>query len=566
MSKKVGKDGSPVAAIPEGDANRGRRKLILQGSAVAGGLAAFAAGYGETVVKAVKGLATGSAGVATAHGTRGNSLIPEFRIDPVTGVLTTQPGETVGPSSCMGCWTQCGVRVRVDTKSNRILRVAGNPYHPLATTHPAPMEKPVREVYAMLGGESGLEGRATSCARGSSMFELQNSPYRILSPMKRVGARGEGKWKTISFEQLIEEVCEGGNLFGEGHIDGLRAIFDSKTLIDPENPEYGPKSNQLLFTDASNEGRTPLIARFAQQSFGTVNLSNHGAYCGQSLRVGAAAALGALGAMPHGKPDWSSALFGLFIGAAPAQSGNPFQRQARELAEARTRSEDTFRYVVVSPVLPTSSSFAAGSGNRWVAVKPAGDLALAMGLIRWILENARFDARALSQPGPAAMAAAGEASWTNATHLVIADPKHPRFGTCVRGVDLGWPKPGDEKAPDVYVVRLPDGTLAPHTVVSPAELFVDLLVTLPALGDDPVRVASALTLLREESLRKTLDEYADLCGVPRAEIERRHNERIRLLYRLRDLDAQHPGRKLERTRRPRAGCRSVWPVWSRAKI
>ena len=519
MSKIVDRDVSPAGAKPGIGARAARRKLILQGSAVAGGLAAFAAGYGETVVKAVKGLATGTAGIPTAHGTRGNSLTPEFRIDPVTGVLTTQPGETVGPSSCMGCWTQCGVRVRVDTRSNRILRVAGNPYHPLATTNPAPMEKPVREVYAMLGGESGLEGRATSCARGSSMFEQQNSPYRILTPMKRVGARGEGQWKTISFEQLIEEVCEGGNLFGEGHVDGLRAILDHQTLIDPENPEYGPKSNQLLFTDASNEGRTPLIRRFAQQSFGTVNFSNHGAYCGQSFRIGAAAALGSLSAMPHGKPDWSSARFGLFIGAAPAQSGNPFQRQGRELAQARTRREDAFRYVVVSPVLPTSSSFAAGSGNRWVAVKPAGDLALAMGLIRWILENARFDARALSQPGPAAMAAAGEASWTNATHLVFADPKHPRFGTCVRGADMGWPKEGDEKTPDVYVVQLADGTFAPHTVASSAELFVDMPLAMSALGGDPVRIASALTMLREQALRLSLDEYAEQCGVPRAEIE-----------------------------------------------
>ncbi len=503
----------------KGKSDSTRRKLIVQGGVAAGGLAAFAAGYGDTVYKAVKGLVTGSAGVATAHGTRGNSLTPEFRIDPVTGVLTTQPGQTVSPSSCLGCWTQCGVRVRVDTASNRILRVAGNPYHPLATTHPAAMQTPVREVYAMLGGETGLEGRATSCARGSSMSEQQNSPYRVLAPLKRAGARGEGKWKTISFEQLIEEVCEGGNLFGEGAIGGLRAIFDNKTLIDPDNPEYGPVSNQLLVTDASNEGRTPLINRFAQQSFGTVNVSNHGAYCGQSFRVGAGAALGDIAGMPHGKPDWSHAEFGLFIGAAPAQSGNPFQRQARELAEARTRPQNPFKYIVVSPVLPTSSSFSAGSGNRWVAVKPASDLALAMGLIRWILDNQRFDAHALSQPGPAAMAAAGEFSWTNATHLVVADPKHVRFGTCLRGVDLGWPKPGDDKAPDVYVVQQADGSLVPHTVVGPAELFVDEQLSIAALGQAPVRVCSALAMLREQAAQKTLDQYAELCGVPRTEIE-----------------------------------------------
>ena len=107
------------------------------------------------------------------------------------------------------------MRLRVDVKENRILRVAGNPYHPLATTRPAAMETPVREVYAQLGGDNGLEGRATSCARGSAMLEQLHSPYRVLQPLKRVGPRGAGKWQTISFEQLVQEVCEGGDLFGE---------------------------------------------------------------------------------------------------------------------------------------------------------------------------------------------------------------------------------------------------------------------------------------------------------------------------------------------------------------
>lgn len=504
----------------EDKTNVDRRKLIVRGGVAAGGLAAFAAGYGETVSRAVKGLATGTAGTPTAHAVRGNSLTPEFRIDATTGLLSTQPGQVVSPSSCLGCWTQCGVRVRVDTETNRILRVAGNPYHPLATTNPAPMEKPVREVYAMLGGDHGLEGRATACARGSAMQEQHTSPYRVLTPLKRVGARGEGKWESISFEQLIAEVCEGGDLFGEGHVEGLRAIYDNKTLIDEQNPEYGPLSNQLLFTDAANEGRTPLVKRFAEQSFGTVNVSNHGSYCGQSFRVGAGAAMADMRGMPHGKPDWSNASFGLFIGAAPAQSGNPFQRQGRELAEARARKENTFRYIVVSPILPTSSSLAAGSGNRWQPVLPGTDLALVMGIIRWIIENERYDAVALSQPGPAAMKAAGEASWTNATHLVIADPDHPRYGSFLRGADLAWAK-ADEQDEDVFVVLNQKGEFVPHTQASPATLFADTTVQLVGepVGSSPVRVCSSLVLLKAEAEQKTIAEYAELCGVPQADLE-----------------------------------------------
>ncbi|WP_313295717.1 tetrathionate reductase subunit A [Diaphorobacter sp.] len=507
-------------------ANNSRRTLLRTGL-VAGGMTAFAAGYGETLVRGAKGLVKGTSGVATASATRGNSLVPEFRIDPVTGLLDTQPGQTVSPSSCLGCWTQCGVRVRVDNQSNRIIRIAGNPYHPLATTRPAPMETPVREVYAMLGGDNGLEGRATSCARGSSMLEHQTAPHRVLTPLKRVGKRGSGQWKSISFEQLIKEICDGGDLFGEGHVDGLRAIRDVQTLIDPENPEYGPKANQLLVTDASNEGRTPLLKRFAGQAFGTVNVANHGAYCGQSYRVGTAAALGNIPGMPHGKPDWKNSRFGLFIGTAPAQAGNPFQRQGRELAEARSREENTYQYVVVSPLLPTSSSHASGDNNRWLPIKPGTDLALALAMIRWIFDNERYDAKFLAQPGPAAMAAAGESSWSNATHLLVNDPKHPRFGQFLRGADMGWPMPApvDEKTPaeDVYVVRLADGKLAPHTTDQPAELFVEMQFTPVAReGEEApaeMPVCTSLVKLREEAGRKSLQEYSDICGVPVAEIE-----------------------------------------------
>lgn len=513
------------------DADVARRRLLLRGGAVAGGLAAFAAGYGQTVARGAKGLMNGTSGTATASATRGNSLTPEFHIDPVTGQLTTQPGQVVSPSSCLGCWTQCGVRVRIDTETNSILRVAGNPYHPLATTNPAPMDTPVREVYAMLGGDNGLEGRATSCARGSAMMAHQKAEHRVLTPLKRVGPRGSGQWQSISLEQLVKEISEGGNLFGEGHVEGLASIRDVQTLIDADNPEYGPKANQLLVTDASNEGRTPLINRFARQAFGTVNVSNHGAYCGQSYRVGTAAALGDIAGMPHGKPDWKNSRFGLFIGTAPAQAGNPFQRQGRELAEARSRNEDTYKYVVVSPVLPTSSSYASGDNNRWLPIKPATDLALVLGMIRWIIENERYDAQFLRQPGPAAMAAADEASWSNASHLLIDDPQHPRFGQFLRGADMGWPMPApvDEKTPaeDVYVVQLADGSLAPHTSAQPADLWVQgraVKLQVPAQGDAAATevelpVSTSMVKLREAAQQMTLQQYSDICGVPVEEME-----------------------------------------------
>ncbi len=58
-----------------------RRKLLTRGGIAAGGLATFATGYGDTLSNAIRGLASGTAGKATADAVRGNSLQPEFLSD-----------------------------------------------------------------------------------------------------------------------------------------------------------------------------------------------------------------------------------------------------------------------------------------------------------------------------------------------------------------------------------------------------------------------------------------------------------------------------------------------------
>ncbi|QLB19068.1 hypothetical protein A6B41_06235 [Mannheimia granulomatis] len=73
---------------------------------------------------------------------------------------------------------------------------------------------PIAKAEVLLAGESGIENRSTACTRGAAFLDSINSPYRITQPLKR----GEGKWQTISFEQLVEEVVNGGNLFCEGEV------------------------------------------------------------------------------------------------------------------------------------------------------------------------------------------------------------------------------------------------------------------------------------------------------------------------------------------------------------
>ncbi len=323
--------------------------------------------------------------------------------------------------------------------------------------------------------------------------------------MKRVGKRGEGKWQRISFEQLIAEVVE-GDLFGEGHVDGLRAIRDLETPIDARQPGLGPKANQLLVTNAGDDGRDSFLRRFAQNSFGSKNFGAHGAYCGLAYRAGSGALMNDLDKNPHVKPDWEQVEFALFMGTSPAQSGNPFKRQARQLASARLRSE--FRYAVVAPALPLTTTLADDHGH-WIPVLPGTDSALAMAMIRWILDNRRYQAGYLAIPSEAAMQRAGEKSWTNATHLVIAE-RAPAGGAAS---DAG---PSERRRVGVAVGSQRRGELVPAEACDCAELWVTRTVTLH--DGAQVAVKSGFQCLKEAADKLSPKAYSRQCGVPVARI------------------------------------------------
>ncbi len=485
------------------------RRQWLKGSLALGGVVAFGASYHAVARKTLAGLVDGSAGKLTLDPISGNALPTEGRVGPQ---WQANPQQAVSMTQCFGCWTLCGLRVRVDTQQNKILRIAGNPYHPLSHDHHFPYQLPVGEALQRLGGEQGMTGRSTACARGATLLEGVDSPYRITEPMKRAGPRGSGKWQRISFEQLVAEVTEGGDLFGEGPVEGLRAIRDLDTPIDAKQPSLGPKANQLLVTNAGDDGRDAFIQRFAHQAFGTKNLGSHGAYCGLAYRAGSGALMGDLDKNAHVKPDWDNVRFALFLGTSPAQSGNPFKRQGRQLANARQR--DDFNYVVVAPALPLTTTL-ANQHNRWVPVLPGTDAALAMGIIRWIIEQQRFNHAYLAIPGEMAMQAAGERSWTNASHLVITTETHPLAGQFLRANMLsGEPVAEGEESP--VLAQAIDGALQPAAQMLQAELFVTQDVTLH--DGQKVQVQSGMTCLQQAAARFTLAEYSQQCGVPEATI------------------------------------------------
>ncbi|MGI1968372.1 tetrathionate reductase subunit A [Shewanella baltica] len=494
------------------------KRRFIKGAAVTGGVGLFAAGYSHTLAQMGKGVVNGTSGKSTQDPLHGNSLAPEYKVDLQSGQLISNDDQRVANTMCLGCWTKCGVRARIDQKTDKIIRISGNPYHPLSSREHIDFDTPIKTAFVGLSAfqEQGLQGRSTACARGNAMLEQLDSPHRVTQCLKRVGKRGSGQWQSISFEQLLNEVVEGGDLFGEGQVEGLRAIRDIATPLDANNPEYGPKANQLLVSNASDEGRDAIIKRFTFNSFGTRNFANHGAYCGFTYRAGAGALLDDLKKYAHLKPDWDHSEFLLFIGTSPQQSGNPFKRQARQLANARVNNSN-FSYVVVSPMLPNTSNQPCAGNNTWLPIRPATDSALAMGMLRWIIDNQRYAAEFLSAPNVDAAKASGYRGFSNAGFLIVSEPTHPRYGQYLFASDLGLPFEGKAygEQDSQLVVDATSGEVVLANQSQKAKLDVNQSVDTPK---GAIAVKSSFQLLSEAAHSFEMAHYAKECDISEAQI------------------------------------------------
>lgn len=436
----------------------------------------------------------------------GNAAQPEYSIQD--GKVNVNDQYLLANTMCNGCTTHCGVRVKIDKSTGKVIRVTGNPYNPLSTNPWLDYDKPLKDSFAWVSSTSDKINRSTVCARGNSVFDKIDDHFRVLTPLKRVGKRGENKWQPISLEQALKEIVEGGNLFGEGQVDGLAAIRDIKTPIDPQNPDYGPKSQQLACIGAVDDGRQNFVVQRFLLSFGSKNMANHMSICGLSMRAGSAAFLGDFEGYPHLKPDFDECEFVINWGTAPGQAGNPFKLMGKLLANSR--SEKNLRYATITPVLTNSDSIAASDRSTWIPVKPQGDLALAMGMIRWIIENKRYNADYLSIPSAEAMKQAKEGSFSNASCLVVVEKNHP-----LEGKFLFQPTPpakeGDQPGKNYYCLDAETGDLRLTSETIKAKLLVDQTVTL---NGQSIAVKSSFKLLEEAAMTKTLHEYSEISGVP----------------------------------------------------
>lgn len=303
------------------------RRLLLTAGAAGVGLAAAGAGLRETALR-----------VAGGAGAPPRALTPEAWVDPATGAVVANPQQFMAHVACAA--GDCGARLRVDRVTGRVLRITGNPYHPLSADPALPAATTLRAAIAALSRrrESGLAQRATVCARGAELPLGPDAPDRLRTPLKRVGPRGGEQWQPIGFEQLVREVVDGGDLFGEGKVEGLRGV--------------GP----VLLVAGHEDGRTG-FARAVLGAFGNA-----------ALRVQHP---------PLPRPDLREAAFVIVFGST-LPGGLP----GRQIAERRAAGK--LVTVLIDAVLGPADNLAVGAASRWLPIRPGTEAVLARALIRQI--------------------------------------------------------------------------------------------------------------------------------------------------------------------------------------
>ena len=466
-------------------------------------------------------------------------------------------------SVCLGCNTGCPTKVKI--QNGHIVKIDGNPYTPWNLMPHLSYNTPLAEAATRDGA---------ICPKGQAGLMTVNDPYRIKKVLKRTGPRGSRQWETINFHQAVEEIVNGGKLFskvkGEENrtveglkdimalkdksvaeemayaVDEITASHDEKerhekvtafkkkfadhldVLIDPDHPDLGPKNNQFLWMHGRlKAGREQFFKRFMQDGLGTVNFHGHTTICQGSLYFTGKAMSKQYGYdEKKKKADWSSgdkffwqadqhgAEFIIFAGSSPFEANYPLLR-VPNITEGITSGR--LKYAVIDPRYSKTCAHAW----KWIPNKPGTEGALALGMIRWIIENEKYDKKYLRGANKAAAQENGEPTLTNASWLVKIKDGEP--GAFLRASDIGLGKTrkttkiknksGVEETVsyefDPFIVLVNGKPVAfdneDETKAVNGDLFVDTRI-------NGIAVKSALQIVKEEAWQHTVEEWAAIAG------------------------------------------------------
>ncbi len=261
----------------------------------------------------------------------GGTLVSCFSPPPEPGrkILRTAGKPTMVASTCSLCPAGCGILG--EAIDGRLVKIVGNPKHP--------------------------NNQGKLCSRGLAGINTLYDPDRLLYPMKRVGARGEGRWSRISWDQAFEEVA-----------NRLTALYRSG-------------KTEALWVEMGTPGSKELLALHFFKALGSPTVFQESEFADPNEALGLAFTWGAESTVS----DAAKSRFILNFGANPYESHSQSIYLAQRIIEGR--QANGAKLVTFDVRLSNT----AGRSNEWFPVKPGTDGIIALAMAQHILKQGYHD-------------------------------------------------------------------------------------------------------------------------------------------------------------------------------
>ena len=233
-------------------------------------------------------------------------------------------------AACRGCHGGCMHILTVE--DGRVVRVRPDPDGPL--------------------------NRGRACVKGLSIIEQMYHPDRLTHPLRRIGARGDGRWERITWEEAFGEMAE--------RLGTLRQ-------------KHGPESIALI--TGTGRHHLPQFWRFANV-LGTPNATSSGALICLGPRKNA----GDLTAGHFAGVDYygETRPGGILVwGANPAISGAD--------GELTFHMKDAVREGIPLIVVDPKPNELTRAAKLWLPLRPGTDGALALGILNLLISEKLYD-------------------------------------------------------------------------------------------------------------------------------------------------------------------------------
>jgi anaerobic selenocysteine-containing dehydrogenase len=228
------------------------------------------------------------------------------------------------PTTCFNCESACGLLAYVDKESLQVQKFEGNPEHP------------------------GSRGR--NCAKGPATLNQITDPDRILYPLKRAGARGEGKWTQVSWDEALDDIA--------GRI--RRALIEKR-------------HNEIMY-HVGRPGEDGFTERILA-AWGVDGHNSHTNVCSSNSRAGYQYWMG----LDRPSPDHANAKVILLI-SSHLEAGHYFNPHAQRVIEAKAGGAKLI-------VFDTRLSNTATHADFWIAPYPGSEAAIVLSLANYLIEH-----------------------------------------------------------------------------------------------------------------------------------------------------------------------------------